>query len=67
MLCLFTKLLRLFIGYWRGQGLRVVLHLDDSIVTVIGTELAGSVSKQIQDDLGFVVNEAKSQWVPVRN
>ena len=37
----FTKLLRPLIGYWRGQGLRVVLYLDDGIVAVKGTELAG--------------------------
>ena len=46
----FTKLLRLLIGYLRGQGIRVVLYLDDGIVAVKGTELG--VSKQIQDNLG---------------
>ena len=65
----FTKLLRPLIGYWRGQGLRVVLYLDDGIVAVKDTELAGRVVRQIQDDLskvGLVVNEAKSQWTPVK-
>jgi len=65
----FTKLLRPLIGYWRGQGIRVVLYLDDDIVAVKGVELAGRVSRQIRDDLskaGFVVNKAKSQWTPVK-
>ena len=65
----FTKLLRPLIGYWRGQGIRVVLYLDDGIVAIKDTELAGSVSKQIRDDLskaGFVVNEAKSLWTPMK-
>ena len=69
MLCPFTKLLRPLIRYWRGQGLRVVLCLDDGIVAVKGTELAGRVGRQIRDDLskeGLVVNEAKSQWTPVK-
>jgi len=63
----FTKLLRPLIGYWRCQGLRVVLYLDDGIAAVKGTEWG--VSKQIQDDLSkawFVVNEAKCQWTPVK-
>jgi len=63
----FTKPLRPLIGYWRGQGLRVVLCLDNGIVAVKDTERV--VSKQIQDDLskaGFVVNEGKSQWTPVK-
>ena len=37
------------------------MYLDDGVVAVKGTDLAGIVSRQIQDDLskaGFVVNEA---------
>jgi len=55
-------------GYWRGQGIKVVLYLDDGIVVVKGTELGGSVNKQIRDYLSkarLVVNEAKFQWTPV--
>ncbi|XP_065915901.1 uncharacterized protein [Dysidea avara] len=65
----FTKLLRPLIAYWRGQGLKVVLYLDDGIVAVKGEDQAKRVSVQIRNDLGeagFVVNEAKSQWVPVK-
>jgi len=62
----FTKLLRPLIAY---QGLKVVLYLDDGIVAVKGENLAKRVSVQIRNDLGkagFVVNEAKSQWAPVK-
>ena len=31
---LFTKLLRPLIRYWRGQGLKAILYLDDGIVAV---------------------------------
>jgi len=57
----FTKLLRPLIAYWRGQGLKVVLYLDDGIVAVKGEDLEKRVSIQIRNELGkagFVVNEA---------
>ena len=49
--------------------MRVVLYLDDGIVTAKGLELSNHVSKQVQHDLakaGLIVNESKSQWQPVR-
>ena len=65
----FTKLLRPLVRFWRGQGLRVVLYLDDGVLAVNGLELAAQVSRQVQQDLakaGLIVNESKSQWQPVR-
>ena len=32
----FTKLLRPLVEYWRKQGLRILLYLDDGIVAVSG-------------------------------
>ena len=66
----FTKLMRPLIRHWRGQGIRVVLYLDDGIAAIKGRENATKVSKQIQSDLvtaGFIVNEAKLQWSPTRS
>jgi len=57
------------VGYWRGQGLRVVLYLDDGTVATKGLDMSNHVSKQVQQDLskaGLVVNQLKSQWEPVR-
>ena len=65
----FTKLLRPLIGYWRSQGLRAVLYLDDGIVAAKGLENSNRMSVRIRQDLvraGLIVNEAKSQWEPVR-
>ena len=65
----FTKLLRPLVRFWRGQGLRVVLYLDDGILAVNGLELAAQASRQVQQDLAkasLIVNEFKSQWQPVR-
>ena len=44
--------------HWRGQGIRVVLYLDD-----------GRASQTVRQDLakaGLVSNQQKSQWEPVR-
>ena len=49
---LFTKLLRPIIHYWRGQGLQVVVYLDDGIVAVSGEQEAQRASAQVQEDLG---------------
>ena len=38
-------------GYWRGQGLRVVLYLDDGIVAVEGLDKAIETSKKVHADL----------------
>lgn len=47
----FTKLMRLLVKYWRQQGLRIVLYLDDGIVAVQGEQAALTASKAIQEDL----------------
>ena len=65
----FTKLLRPLIRYWRAQGLRAVLYLDDGIVAAKGEEAARIASNQVRQDLalaGLIVNECKSQWEPVQ-
>ena len=41
----FTKLLRPLVRFWRGQGLRVILYLDDGILAVNGLELAAQASR----------------------
>ena len=59
---LFTKLLRPLVKHWRGQGIRVIIYLDDGIVAAKGELTACETSSKIQDDLkqaGFVVNTAK--------
>jgi len=65
----FTKLLRPRVRFWRGLGLKVVLYLDDGILAANGLQMTAQASRQIQMDLakaGFIVNESKSQWEPVK-
>ena len=64
---IFTKLMHPVVRYWRVQGLRVILYLDDGIVAVAGKEAACTASKMVQHDLcqaGLVVNMAKCRWEP---
>ena len=63
----FTKLLRPLVKYWRGQGLRVVLYLDDGIVAVDGESAATRASAKVRSDLvraGLVEHTAKCNWTP---
>ena len=66
---LFTKLMRPLVKYWRQQGLRIVLYLDDGIVAVQSKQAALTASRAIQEDLdraGLVVNLAKCCWEPLQ-
>ena len=64
----FTKLLRLLVKWWRGQGLRAVVYLDDGIVVTSSLEAVTHASSTVQTTLqwaGLVVNIEKSQWNPI--
>ena len=37
--------------YWRGQGLRTVVYLDDGIFGVDGKEAALTLSETVKEDL----------------
>ena len=65
-----SKIVRPLVRYWRGQGLRAVVYLDDGIIAVEGEEAASRASEAVKDDLrkaGFVIHVEKSQWEPTRN
>ena len=63
----FTKLLRPLVKFWRKQGLRALLYLDDGIVAVAGKEAAERASRKVREDLvraGLVEHSAKCAWEP---
>ena len=63
----FTKLMRPLVKYWRGQGLRIIVYLDDGIAAIAGEQAACAASCKVQEDLnraGFVVNVSKCNWEP---
>lgn len=64
---IFTKLLRQVVGYWRSQGHKIIMFLDDGIGGGDNLDEAQSFSLQVQGDLkrlGFLVAEEKCHWVP---
>ena len=64
---IFTKLLRPLVKKWRGEGLKVILYLDDGICTNVCPDSLAIQANKMQKDLhalGFVVNEEKSSWNP---
>lgn len=59
--------MRSLVAYWRGQGERIVLYLDDGIGGARQLSAALSVSKTCRSDrvrAGFFTNEEKSVWTP---
>ena len=65
----FTKLLRPLVKYWRSQGLRAILYLDDGIVAVSGKDAARQASYKVRQDLrdaGLVEHIDKCNWVPTQ-
>ena len=63
----FTKLLRPLVRYWRRQGIRVIIYIDDGVVAEKGRPKAELTSIKVQDDLrkaGFITNSSKCNWKP---
>jgi len=61
----FTKLLRPLVKYWRGNGLRALVYLDNGIVAVGGEEAATCASQQVRGDLikaGLAKHSVKCVW-----
>ena len=66
---LFTKLLRPLTKFWRGQGLRAIIYLDDGIVSVNGRKAAEQASQQVLGDLqraGLIEHTDKCIWTPTQ-
>ena len=45
-----TKLLRPLTKFWRGQGLRAIIYLDDGIVSINGRKAAEQASQHVRGD-----------------
>ena len=64
---IFTKLTRVPVTYWRAQGKKIVMFLDDGIAGCDNVDEAIKVSRAIKSDLnelGFVIAEEKCEWIP---
>ena len=64
---IFTKCVRPLQMYWRFQGVKIAVFLDDGFVIDNTYESCKVVSSKVKRDLGsagFVLNDEKSVWEP---
>ncbi|KAK3088526.1 hypothetical protein FSP39_020182 [Pinctada imbricata] len=64
---IFTKLMREVTKYWRSQGHKIILYLDDGLGGESSYTEAKSVSEYIHASLkefGFLIAEDKCSWEP---
>ncbi|KAK3108944.1 hypothetical protein FSP39_019460 [Pinctada imbricata] len=64
---IFTKVMRTVVKYWRNDGLKIIMYLDDGLGGASTQNDAWQVSKRIRVDLealGFLIADDKSAWEP---
>ena len=67
---IFIKCLRPVVKFWRQQGIKIVLYLDDGFVFALTKHECLTVSETIQKSLsefGFLINFEKSIFYPTQN
>jgi len=67
---IFTKCIRPLVKFWRFNGVKIVVYLDDGCGSAESSEVAQGHSTFVRSTLrnaGFVVNNTKSQWEPVQS
>ena len=65
----FTKCLKPLEKYWRLQGIKIAIFLDDGWITENAFHACKDVSTMVRNDLsrtGFITNNSKSVWEPVQ-
>lgn len=64
---IFTQLFKPFLKYWRSQGHKIDIYLDDGLGLSSDYSSCKPMSSAIQADLklaGFLVNKERSIWEP---
>ena len=67
---IFTKLLRPLVKFWRFNGIKIVVYIDDGCGAARPLEVATAQSQTVRyslRDAGFVVNTTQSIWAPVHS
>ena len=67
---IFTKFTREMIKFWRSEGYKIVMYLDDGLGGHSSYEFALQVSDYIHGSLsefGFLIAEEKCEWIPKQN
>ena len=64
---IFTKTCRVLVKYWRRNGIKIVLFMDDGIGAAGSAEKSKRAADFVKSSIeksGFVTNTGKSHWVP---
>lgn len=67
---IFTKCLKPLEKYWRIQGVKIALFLDDGWIIEHVLHECKQVAREIRSDLnkaGFITNDEKSVWQPCQS
>ena len=64
---IFTKVTHVLLRYWRAEGMRCQMYMDDGSGGAASVEEAETVASRMRSDLakaGFLPNEKKCRWTP---
>ena len=64
---IFTKIVRCLVKYWRSQGVRICVFIDDGLGSKPSYNLTKMDSNLVRGSLaysGFIANVEKSHWDP---
>ena len=67
---IFTKVCRVLVKYWRANGIKIVIFIDDGIGaagTFSRAKLSSDFVKRSIELSGFISNEEKSVWDPIQS
>ena len=67
---IFTKVCRVFVKYWRANGIKIVIFIDDGIGAAGTLQKARLASDFVRFSIvlsGFISNEEKSVWDPLQH
>ena len=65
----FTKLLKPVVAWLRGQGIRLIVYLDDILIMASSVELVKQhkqITIRLLESLGFLINYDKSMLIPTQ-
>ena len=65
---LFTKVMRCLVTFWRAQGIKISVFIDDGLGSAdkVQSIIHFLVVKKLLTEAGFVINTQKSIWQPQR-
>ena len=66
---IFTKLLKPVVAWLRGQGIRLIIYLDDILIMASSVELVKQhkqITIRLLESLGFLINYDKSMLIPTQ-